>query len=247
MMEGREVLLLVDTAPCHEGGDSIDMPNVKVHFLPPNTPANLQPMRAGIAQQFKTHVKTMGAQWMLDHRRSAASLGKTEGKLGLLTALKHIVQSWQYVAPPMIRNCWAHTGIISGEMVAILQQEHVPQLGLDTSILDGIIALLEPNKPMTGLEYVKAEEDVAVWMPMADELPPAPRSRRGTQQYEGVAEAETEARGADPNQVQSMSHAEALIAASQLSEYAFATGIDVPGLEHLINTARERCRRSSRS
>ncbi|POM80053.1 LOW QUALITY PROTEIN: CENPB protein Homeodomainlike [Phytophthora palmivora] len=136
LMEGRHVLLLLDAAPCH-GTESMDieLSNVRVIFLPPNTPPYLQPMRAGIIQQFKVHVKILGIQWMLDQRRASTS----DMKMGLLTAVQHIVQSWQHMTQQTIRNCWAHTGIISGDMVVALQQYNISKIPLDMSMLDSII------------------------------------------------------------------------------------------------------------
>lgn len=238
IMGNRHVLLLVDTAPCH-GTETTDfeLSNVKVRFLPPNSPPYLQPMRAGIIQQFKTNVKTRGAQWMLDQRRAAGS-SRLEAKLGLLTALQHIVQSWQCMTPHLIRNCWVHTGIISGDMVLELQQLNMPKIPLDTSRLDGLVALLGLDEPITGLQYISAEENVPEWVPFSEELPPAPRSRRAKPKSEERAAAEGED---DQAHAKPFNDAEALTAALQLSAYAFANRIEVPGLDNLIATARERC------
>ncbi|KAG6621279.1 CENP-b protein 1 [Phytophthora cinnamomi] len=241
LMKDRHVLLLVDNAPCH-GTTEIELSNVRVHFLPPSTPAHLQPMRAGIIQQFKVHVKALGVQWMLDHRRSGGNLGDTEAKMGLLTAVKHIVQSWQHVATHFISNCWAHTGIVSGDTLALLPQHNVPKIPLDTTMLDRIIALVDPSEPMTGVEYINAEKNVPEWMPLSEELPPAPRSRRATHpqhECDGMVEKDD-----DRTEVKSLSHGDALAAAIQLSAYAFANGIDAPDLQRVIEFARVRCRGS---
>ncbi|OWZ13381.1 CENPB protein Homeodomainlike [Phytophthora megakarya] len=103
LMEGRRVLLLVDAAPCH-GTDTtkIELTNVKVISLPPNTPPCLQPMRAGIMQQFKINVKTLGVQWILDQRRVNSS--NVEATMRLLTAVQHITKSWQFMRQQTIRN-----------------------------------------------------------------------------------------------------------------------------------------------
>ncbi|KAG6953249.1 hypothetical protein JG688_00012919 [Phytophthora aleatoria] len=239
VMENRHVLLLVDAAPCHgTGATDFELSNVKVRFLPPNSPPHLQPMRAGIIQQFKMNVKILGVQWMLDQRRAANS-SDLEAKMGLLTAVQHIVQSWQYLMPQMIRNCWAHTGIISGDMVLELQQQNMPEIPLDTSRLNGIISLLGLDEPVTGLQYINAEENVPEWVPFSNELPPAPRSRRANHQNQQPAA--TEEKEVDHAQAKPLNDAEALTAALQLSAYAFANRIEVPGLDHLIQITRERC------
>jgi hypothetical protein len=65
--ERRNILLLIDNAPSHvDPGSILDeqleiyneindfrLTNIKIHFLPPNTTAHLQPMDAGIINNFK--------------------------------------------------------------------------------------------------------------------------------------------------------------------------------------------------
>jgi hypothetical protein len=51
--KNRTILLLLDNAPTHSVSESINLTNVKVHFLPPNTTAFLQPCDAGIINSFK--------------------------------------------------------------------------------------------------------------------------------------------------------------------------------------------------
>jgi hypothetical protein len=59
----RKVLLLIDNAPTHV---SIELSNARVHFLPPNTTSQIQPMDAGIIHNFKLKYKTRFVQWLLD-------------------------------------------------------------------------------------------------------------------------------------------------------------------------------------
>jgi hypothetical protein len=49
--EGRNVLLMLDNAPCHP--KECQLTNVKVVFLPPNTSSKLQPLDRAIIQSFK--------------------------------------------------------------------------------------------------------------------------------------------------------------------------------------------------
>ena len=49
----RNILLLVDNAPVHVINENLNLTNVTVHFLPPNTTAHLQPCDAGIINSFK--------------------------------------------------------------------------------------------------------------------------------------------------------------------------------------------------
>ena len=51
--QNRKILLLADNAPTHLLNESIQLPNINVHFLPPNTTDHLQPLDAGIINSFK--------------------------------------------------------------------------------------------------------------------------------------------------------------------------------------------------
>ena len=49
----RNILLLVNNAPVHVINENLNLTNVTVHFLPPNTTAHLQSCDAGIINSFK--------------------------------------------------------------------------------------------------------------------------------------------------------------------------------------------------
>jgi hypothetical protein len=49
--EDRNVLLMLDNAPCHP--KECQLTNVKAVFFPPNTSGKLQPLDQGIIQSFK--------------------------------------------------------------------------------------------------------------------------------------------------------------------------------------------------
>ena len=63
--QNRKILLLIDNASSHfnpdkynqETSDNLNLSHIKVHFLPPNTTAHLQPMDAGIIKSFKAIYK----------------------------------------------------------------------------------------------------------------------------------------------------------------------------------------------
>ena len=53
---GQRVLLLLDNCTSHKL-EGLDLLNVDVHFLPPNTTSKIQPMDAGIIMSFKKHYR----------------------------------------------------------------------------------------------------------------------------------------------------------------------------------------------
>jgi len=61
----RPILLLIDNAPSHIA-DGLELRNVKVLCLPPNTTSKLQPLDAGIIAAFKKHYRKKQVLWGLD-------------------------------------------------------------------------------------------------------------------------------------------------------------------------------------
>lgn len=71
MKQKRRILLIMDNAPSHklsesrashgeyEGLQYMDLDNVTVLFLPPNTTSLIQPLDAGIIANFKLHYRRM--------------------------------------------------------------------------------------------------------------------------------------------------------------------------------------------
>jgi hypothetical protein len=45
---------------------ALDLTNVRVQFLPKNTASFLQPLDAGIIQNFKVNYKALFLRWLLD-------------------------------------------------------------------------------------------------------------------------------------------------------------------------------------
>ena len=58
--KNRHVLLLVDNASSHslnDGETFVQLSNITLQYLPPNTTSHLQPMDAGIIKSFKAKYK----------------------------------------------------------------------------------------------------------------------------------------------------------------------------------------------
>src|SRR6266516_4411090 len=53
----RNILLLVDNVSSHQLGENEVLSNIRLHFLPPNTTAHLQPIDQGIIHSFKSNYR----------------------------------------------------------------------------------------------------------------------------------------------------------------------------------------------
>ena len=54
--QNHNILLLANNAPTYLIDETIQLSNIKVHFLPPNTTSHLQPLDAGIINSFKVRI-----------------------------------------------------------------------------------------------------------------------------------------------------------------------------------------------
>lgn len=103
----RKIALILDNFCGHP---LIELSNIKMFFLPPNTTSLTQPMDAGIIKNLKHFY-----HWFLVKTRLACIDSGTEFKINLLQALEWAKQAWVLVKPETIQHCYAHVGFTSQE------------------------------------------------------------------------------------------------------------------------------------
>jgi hypothetical protein len=76
----RQVLLLVDNASSHslnDGETLLQLSNITLKYLPPNTTSHLQPMDAGVIKSFKAKYKHLYCRHILRQFESGANIEKS--------------------------------------------------------------------------------------------------------------------------------------------------------------------------
>lgn len=143
--EGRHVLLLLDNASCHRGHDGLS--NVKVHMLPPNTTAHLQPQDAGIIRSFKSRVNNIKNRYYVDQLDALLEQALSAGKesvesstdffqVDILVAMRWAQEAWESVTSITVNNCWRHTGILDEgfyELVESMEKMRMSPLSIRLS------------------------------------------------------------------------------------------------------------------
>ncbi|XP_061191526.1 tigger transposable element-derived protein 6-like [Saccostrea echinata] len=119
-LSNRKVILLVDNAASHNQGDLI-LRNVKLHFLPPNTTAHIQPMDAGIIKAFKAHYRRQ----LVAHYIDCAEKNK-EQTVDLRQALHMVKMAWDCVSTKTITNCYRHVQILPEAEDAQFDEDDLP-------------------------------------------------------------------------------------------------------------------------
>jgi hypothetical protein len=147
----RKVLLLIDNAGSHSI-HGLELKNVVIKFLPPNTTSKLQPLDAGIIRSFKAKYRKRFIRFLIEDLEKH-SFVKT--KLNVLGAIRFVVESWNEVSDNTIKNCWNHT-----KLVNILDTASEDN-GIEDSSIENDISDLQLPNPMCLSEYINyAEEEV---------------------------------------------------------------------------------------
>jgi DDE superfamily endonuclease/Tc5 transposase DNA-binding domain/Fission yeast centromere protein N-terminal domain len=158
-MHGRKVLLLIDNAPGHI---ALDLNNVRVEFLPKNTTAFLQPLDAGIINNFKVKYKSLFVQWLIDRLEA-----DQHTRIDLMSAVLFVVEAWAMVTPNTIRNCWGATKIMSGAYLAHIHSENDPKTTKDElKELQTMITKLDVVDPVDAQAFV--DESFVVTMEVTE-------------------------------------------------------------------------------
>ncbi|CAB4481139.1 unnamed protein product [Rhizophagus irregularis] len=86
---------------------AVDLTNIELVYLPPNTTAHLQPMDAGIIHSFKAKYKQEFCRHLI--RQFDSGVDHVKNKLNIKEAIDYIAESWNNVTPTTIQNCWIKT------------------------------------------------------------------------------------------------------------------------------------------
>lgn len=106
-VEKRKILLLIDNCPAHP---DVELEQIKLIFMPPNTSSKLQPMDQGVIHSLKCHYRKILLMKMLD----AIDKNKTFS-VDLLDAIHFIHMAWEKVSRETIANCFKHGGFLRKE------------------------------------------------------------------------------------------------------------------------------------
>ena len=140
--KNRNVVLLLDNAPSHKV--SVELTNVKVVMLPLNTTSHIQPMDAGIINNFKVHYKR---NLVKHYVRQIDEKGSFECA-DLKQAIYFVKDAWNTVTSDTITNCFQHVRIIptcsgsTSPVTVTLDEEHL-QAEIDRMNLDSPLSAAE--------------------------------------------------------------------------------------------------------
>jgi len=139
--ENRKIILLLDNATSHVS--LIEFENIKIHRLPPNMTAHIQPMDAGIIHSFKCHYKSKLVKRLINNADLDIDI-----KLNMIGVIKFVHDSWNCVTQETTANCFSKVlkGISSGEMTD----------NIDVKELEGIF--VKKNVNISASDYIDLDK-----------------------------------------------------------------------------------------
>ncbi|XP_017466100.1 PREDICTED: tigger transposable element-derived protein 6-like [Rhagoletis zephyria] len=99
-----------DNAASHP--KELDLTNIKICFLPPNTTAVSQPLDQGIIQNFKTLYRSLVLKHLITKIGDTSSASELSKSINVLEAVYFIKASWHKVEATTIRNCFRKAGFL---------------------------------------------------------------------------------------------------------------------------------------
>ena len=105
--QNRHILLFLDNCGAHP---HMELENVKVIFLPPNTTSKLQPMDAGIIQNLKMVYQKKLLRHIIFLMDAASTASDSAKKVTVLDAILWQTSAWGSVKPETISKCFQKCG-----------------------------------------------------------------------------------------------------------------------------------------
>jgi len=161
----RKILLLVDNASCHT---HMDLSNINLQFLPPNTTTKLQPLDQGIILSVKTHYKSNLARKYLRAIEAGITPKRIAKQLTLKPAVEIIARVWKRVPAQLIRNCFRKAYFIAKDLPGP-QPLEACEHDVAMTAEEWERVMVACNTDMTFEQYAVPEEDEATYEPLTDD------------------------------------------------------------------------------
>ena len=115
----RCIILFIDNCPAHP--KSVELKDIKLVYLPPNSTIKLQPMQQGIIKVFKQGYRTRLVHRYLREIEDPDS----KRPQTVHDAILNIAAAWEGIKSETIQNCFKKAGFRNNEVDVVLEEEPV--------------------------------------------------------------------------------------------------------------------------
>lgn len=137
-LQKKKILLFLDNAASHP--KDLELENIRVIYLPPNTTSICQPLDQGVIRNFKFHYRSLILKHLLTRMESSESTSALLKSVNVLDAIYFINNAWQQVTTTTVTNCFKSAGF--GHNLPLRQDEFDPEDDVPLADLREISKLL---------------------------------------------------------------------------------------------------------
>ena len=160
VFEDRKVILFLDNATCHPESMIGQFSQIKIIFLPKNTTSRLQPLDAGIIQNFKVNYQKRVVKYVLVRTQEDASATQIVNGVDVPGAIWWL-RAWKEVTNLTIKNCFEKCGIKGDN--ELMEFEENDDLEFEALIK-------EFTMDISASEYANLDENVPASEPVINEF-----------------------------------------------------------------------------
>ena len=151
VFEDRKVILFLDNTTCHPESMIGQFSQIKIIFLPKNTTSRLQPLDAGIIQNFKVKYRKRLVKYVLARIQEDASATQIVKGVDVLVAIRWLQEAWKEVINLTIKNCFKKCGIKGDN--ELMEVEEYDDLEFETLVK-------EFTTDISAAEYANFDENI---------------------------------------------------------------------------------------
>ena len=161
VFEDIKVIIFLDNATCHPEFMICQFSQIKIIFLPKNTSSRLQPLDAGIIQNFKVKYQKRLVKYVLARIQEDASATQTIKGVVVLVAIRWLQKAWKEVTNLTIKNCFEKCGIKGDNELMAVEED-------DDSEFEALVKEFSTN--ISAAEYANFDDNVPVSEPVINEF-----------------------------------------------------------------------------
>src|SRR6185369_10685240 len=156
----------------HKLEDGEVLSNIRLHFLPPNTTAHLQPIDQGIIHSFKSNYRKYLCKNRIDAFDQFQEYGTEIPTLNILNVIDWVAESWKNVTEDVIYRCWKRTGILSDELEDIIDKPLDDEIEIEDESFQLLIdQMIVDNAVVRAEDYIEIDNTLETSdMPNDDEI-----------------------------------------------------------------------------
>jgi hypothetical protein len=159
--EKRKIILFCDNAACHKVQHEVELPNIKIAFLPPNTTSIIQPLDQGIIRCCKVYYRQAISRCQLSFLDKGEPQEAFSKHVDILRSMRMLKHAWWLVTPTTIQNCFRKAGFVCQDEETAAPGDTIVHAAVDAEI-NSILTEFANEEDQEKVLLIIEEEDKEV-------------------------------------------------------------------------------------